>query len=324
MGGTPHGRDRVPRIARAAHAEGAARSVRLAEVVGFDGVMCSDHLAPWTTNQGQSGFAWNWLGAAMATTGIPFGLVNAPGQRYHPVIIAQAIGTLAQMFPERFWVALGSGEALNEHVTGDPWPEKAVRQQRLRESVDAIRALLGGERVDVDGLVRIHDARVWTRPEEPVPLLGAAVSADTAGWIADWADGLITVGADAEQTRDVLARYRDAGGGGSTRLQIHLSLEDSHEEAVAAARDQWSQTMAQGVSTWDVENPEDFEAAIVPSDEALEEGVLISASAGDLAERIAAIAQGYDHVYLHHVGRDQAGFLRRCESELLPALRSVL
>ncbi|WP_091228248.1 TIGR03885 family FMN-dependent LLM class oxidoreductase [Microbacterium sp. 3J1] len=299
-------------------------AVRLAEVVGFDEVMCSDHLAPWTRAQGQSGFAWSWLGAAMATTSIPFGLVNAPGQRYHPVIVAQAIGTLAQMFPERFWVALGSGEALNEHVTGDPWPAKPVRQRRLRESVDAIRALLDGKRVDVDGLVRIHDARVWTRPEEPVPLLGAAVSADTAGWIADWADGLITVGSDAEQTREVLDRFRGAGGRGTARLQIHLSLEDTHEEALAAARDQWSQSMAQDVSTWDAENPEDFEAAIVPSDDALERGLLVSASAHDLAERIAAMAQGFDHIYLHHVGRDQAAFLRRCESELLPALRSAL
>ncbi|OAN33925.1 TIGR03885 family FMN-dependent LLM class oxidoreductase [Microbacterium sp. H83] len=299
-------------------------AVRLAELVGFDGVMCSDHLAPWTRAQGQSGFAWSWLGAAMATTSIPFGLVNAPGQRYHPVVVAQAIGTLAQMFPERFWVALGSGEAVNEHVTGDPWPEKPERQRRLRESVDAIRALLDGERVDVDGLVRIHDARVWTRPDEDVPLLGAAVSADTGEWIADWADGLVTVGSDAGQTRDVLDRYRRAGGRGTARLQIHLSLEDTHEAALAAARDQWSQTMAQGVSTWDVENPEDFEAAIVPSDEALERGVLISASAPELVDRIASIARGYDHIYLHQVGRDQAAFLRRCETELLPALRSVL
>ncbi|PCE16209.1 LLM class F420-dependent oxidoreductase [Microbacterium sp. SZ1] len=299
-------------------------AVRLAELVGFDEVMCSDHLAPWTTAQGQSGFAWSWLGAAMAQTGIPFGLVNAPGQRYHPVVIAQAIGTLAQMFPERFWVALGSGENLNEHVTGDRWPEKPVRQQRLRQSVDAIRALLDGQRVDVDGLIRIHDARIWTLPEQPVPLVGAAVSAETAAWVADWADGMITVGSQAEQTAEALRRFRDAGGRGPARLQIHLSLEPTREMALATAREQWSQTMAQGVSTWDVENPEDFEAAIVPSDDALEQGVLIAADPADLAERIAEVAQGYDHIYLHHVGRDQADFLRRCESDLLPRLRSVL
>ncbi|MCM3778698.1 TIGR03885 family FMN-dependent LLM class oxidoreductase [Microbacterium hydrocarbonoxydans] len=299
-------------------------AVRLAELVGFDEVMCSDHLAPWTTAQGQSGFAWSWLGAAMAQTGIPFGLVNAPGQRYHPVVIAQAIGTLAQMFPERFWIAFGSGENLNEHVTGDAWPDKPVRQRRLRESVDAIRALLDGQRVDVDGLIRIHDARIWTLPEQPISLVGAAVSAETAEWVAEWGDGMITVGCQAEQTAEVLRRFRDAGGRGPARLQIHLSLEPTREAALATAREQWSQTMAQGVSTWDVENPEDFEAAIVPSDDALEQGVLISHDPADLAEQIAEVAHGYDRIYLHHVGRDQADFLRRCETELLPRLRSLL
>lgn len=299
-------------------------AVQLAEKAGFDEVMCSDHLAPWTTTQGQSGFAWSWLGAAMALTGIPFGLVSAPGQRYHPVVIAQAIATLAQMFPQRFWVGLGSGENLNEHVTGDRWPEKPVRQRRLRESVDGIRALLDGQRVDMDGLIRIHDARIWTLPEQPVPLIGAAVSADTAAWVADWADGLITVGCHQEQTEEALRRYRDAGGRGQARLQIHLSLRPRRDEALAVAREQWSHTMAQGVMMWDVETPEGFEEAIVPSDDALEEGVLISDDPIELAERIASAARGYDHIYLHHVGVDQVEFLKRCDAELLPRLRSVL
>ncbi|GAA1540282.1 putative non-F420 flavinoid oxidoreductase [Microbacterium ginsengiterrae] len=299
-------------------------AVRLAEGVGFDEVMCSDHLAPWTTAQGHSGFAWSWLGAAMALTSIPFGLVNAPGQRYHPVVIAQAIATLAEMFPQRFWVALGSGENLNEHVTGDPWPEKPVRQRRLRESVDGIRALLDGQRVDSEGLVRIHDARIWTLPEHPVPLIGAAVSADTAAWVAGWSDGLITVGCQEQETAEALRRYRGAGGRGQARLQIHLSLQPSRHDALAVAREQWSQTMAQDVTMWDVETPEGFEAAIVPSDDALEKGVLISDDPRELADRIAAVAQGYDHIYLHHVGLDQADFLERCGAELLPRLRSIL
>lgn len=300
------------------------RAARLAEDVGFDEVMCSDHLAPWTTAQGQSGYAWSWLGAAMALTHIPFGVVNAPGQRYHPVVIAQAIATLAEMFPHRFWVALGSGENLNEHVTGDPWLEKPARQRRLRESVDGIRALLDGQRVDKDGLIRIHDARVWSLPDRPVPLIGAAVSSDTAAWVAGWADGLITVGCREEQTQEALRRYRDAGGRGSARLQIHLSVESDREQAFAVAREQWSHTMARGVSMWDVENPEDFEAAVVPSDDALEREVLISDDPAELADRVASIAQGYDHIYLHHVGPDQTAFLTRCGDDLLDRLRSAL
>src|SRR4051794_41798234 len=106
--------------------------------------MCSAHFAPWTPAQGHSGFAWSWLGAALATTSLPFGAVNAPGQRYHPAIVAQAVATLGAMFPGRFWVALGSGGAMNEHITGDPWPGKGVRKARLRECVGGSRAPLAG------------------------------------------------------------------------------------------------------------------------------------------------------------------------------------
>src|SRR3954470_2350493 len=132
-----------------------------AEEVGFTAGMCSDHVAPWRPQQGESGFAWSWLGAALATTRLPFGVVNAPGQRYHPAIVAQAVATLAAMFPGRFWVALGSGENSNEHITGDPWPRKPVRDARLRECVDVIRALLAGEEVSHDGLVTVDRAKLW-------------------------------------------------------------------------------------------------------------------------------------------------------------------
>src|SRR5918995_402205 len=96
--------------------------VRLAERSGFEAAMASDHISPFSLRQGQSGFVWSWLGAALATTQLSFGTVNAPGQRYHPTIVAQAIATLSQMFPERFWVALGSGQFINEHVVGTQWP----------------------------------------------------------------------------------------------------------------------------------------------------------------------------------------------------------
>src|SRR3954449_12813059 len=137
-------------------------AVRHAEEVGFTAAMCSDHIAPWNLDQGHSGFAWSWLGAALATTSLPFGVVNAPGQRYHPAIIAQAAATLAAMFPGRFWVALGSGENVNEHITGTRWPRKDVRDARLRECVAIIRALLAGEEVTHHGLVTVDRARICT------------------------------------------------------------------------------------------------------------------------------------------------------------------
>jgi len=102
--------------------------------------MCSDHFSPWSQRQGHSAFAWSWLGAALQATNLPFGVVNAPGQRYHAAVIAQASATLAAMYPGRFWVALGTAEASNEHITGDGWPRKEIRNARLRECVDIIRA----------------------------------------------------------------------------------------------------------------------------------------------------------------------------------------
>src|SRR5688572_20253129 len=105
--------------------------VRRAEEAGFQCAMCSDHFAPFSVAQGQSGFAWAWLGGALATTKLSFGTVSAPGYRYHPAVLAQAAATLSEMFPQRFWLALGSGEYLNERITGEPWPPMSVRRERL-------------------------------------------------------------------------------------------------------------------------------------------------------------------------------------------------
>ncbi len=175
------------------HPSRLLEAAQLAEQVGFTAAMCSDHFSPWSERQGHSAFAWSWLGAALQGTGLPFGVVNAPGQRYHPAIIAQAAATLTAMYPGRFWVALGTGEASNEHITGDGWPRKEVRNARLRECVDIMRALFAGEEVSHDGLVTVDRARLWTRPEVAPPLIAAAVSPQTAEWAAGWADGLATV-----------------------------------------------------------------------------------------------------------------------------------
>ena len=135
-------------------------AMREAEAAGFERAWSSDHFSPWSERQGESGFAWSWLGAALHATSMPYGVVNAPGQRYHPAIVAQAAATLAEMFPGRLSVALGTGEFSNEHITGEPWPGKAVRNARLRECVEVIRALFAGEAVDHDGLVTVDRAKL--------------------------------------------------------------------------------------------------------------------------------------------------------------------
>lgn len=297
-----------------------------AERAGFDGAMCSDHLSPWTTAQGESGFALSWIAAALARTRFSIGMVNAPGQRYHPVMIAQAFATLEEMFPGRFWAAMGSGEAVNEHVTGDGWPDKSIRNERLRQSVEVIRRLIDGEEVDHDGLVRVHRARVWSRPAEPPPLFATAVSAETAEWAASWAQGLATVAQEPAALQRVVDAYRGAGGAGPCILQVHVSLAESDDAAFAITREQWTNGLLSPPETWDLEQPEDFEAAVADLDENdLRKAVLIDHDATALAGRIAELAEiGFDRVYLHHVGTEQSYFLDAAASELIPALKERL
>lgn len=304
------------------HPSELLRAVQRAEAAGFTAAMCSDHFAPWSERQGHSAFAWAWLGAALESTGLPFGVVNAPGQRYHPAIIAQAVSTLSAMYEGRFWVALGSGEAANEHITGDGWPRKDVRNARLVESVRIIRALLAGEEVSADGLVRVDRARLWTRPETPPLLLAAAVSAESAGWAAGWADGLATIAQPAPTLRRVIGGYRDAGGTGPVALQVHLSYADSAEEALSIAHDQWRTNVFSPPLCWDLDSPEAFdEAAKHVPPEAMRDSVLISPDPRQHADWLASLIElGVDEVYLHHVGQHQDRFLDVFGEHVLPQL----
>jgi probable non-F420 flavinoid oxidoreductase len=297
-------------------------AVRHAEEVGFTAAMCSDHFAPWSPRQGHSGFAWSWLGAALATTSLPFGAVNAPGQRYHPAIVAQAVATLASMFPGRFWIALGSGENSNEHVTGDKWPRKDVRDARLRECVDIIRALLAGEEVTHDGLVTVDRARIWTLPEQPPALIAPAVTVRTARAAADWADGLVTINQPHDTLREMVAAYRDAGGRGKLVLQVHLSWDPDPDRALAIAHDQWQSNVFPPPLCWDLDTPEAFQLAsahVAPS--AVAQAVRVSADLGQHAAWIAEYADlGFEEIYLHHVGQEQRGFLDAFGEHVLPKL----
>ena len=296
-------------------------AVQRAEDVGFTAAMCSDHFAPWSERQGHSAFAWAWLGAALQSTSLPFGVVNAPGQRYHPAIIAQAASTLAAMYEGRFWVAFGSGEASNEHITGEGWPRKEVRNARLVESVRIIRALLAGEEVSSDGPVRVDRARLWTRPHQPPALLAAAVSPETAGWAATWADGLATIARPIETLRRVVGAYRDAGGTGPIVVQVHLSYADTDEEALSIAHDQWRTNVFSPPIPWDLDSPAAFdEAAKHVAPEAMRESVLISASPERHVEWLTAIAEHADEIYLHHVGKEQNRFLDVFGEKVLPEL----
>lgn len=297
----------------------------LAGQAGFRAAMCSDHFSPRSARQGHSGFAWSWLGAALQATELPFGVVSAPGQRYHPAVLAQAIGTLGAMFPDRFWVALGSGEAANEHITGDRWPRKDVRDARLRECVDVIRALLAGDEVSHDGLVTVDRARLWTLPQTPPPLIGAAVSVETARWCARWADGLITVGGPVEHLRRMVGAYRDAGGRGKLALQVHLCWAEDEDTARHLAHEQWCGNVFGPPMAWDWELAEHFDAAsrYVSADD-VAKVVHVSADLSRHVEWLRSYAElGFDEVYLHHVGQRQDEFIAAFGESVLPELAEV-
>jgi probable non-F420 flavinoid oxidoreductase len=302
------------------------RLVQIAEAAGFDAAMCSDHWAPWSEEQGQSGFAWSWLGAALQATSLPFGVVNAPGQRYHPAVIAQAAATLNVMFPDRFWMAVGSGQLLNEHITGERWPSKPERNERLREAADVMRRLWAGEAVTHRGHVTVSEARLWTRPARPPLLVGAAVTPATAAWVGEWADALITVCQEREQLRRVADAFR--GGGGADKpmfLQVHLAYAPTEEEARDAAFAQWRQnTLPNSVMT-DLAHPEQIAAAaghVTPGD--LDGAVRISANPEEhVAWLREDLEMGFDALYLHEVGPEQERFVEIFGREVLPALRAA-
>ncbi|WP_408899608.1 TIGR03885 family FMN-dependent LLM class oxidoreductase [Nocardioides sp. R1-1] len=295
-----------------------------AEQAGFAAVLSSDHLAPWSLRQGESGLAWSWLGAVLATTSLPAGVVTAPGDRYHPVILAQAIATLTEMFPGRLVPALGSGQALNEHVTGRPWPPKAVRNRRLAECATVIRRLLAGEEVTHDGLVSVQAARVWSLPAEPPPLFAAALSPATAREVASWADGLITVNAPDRDLTAVVEAFREGGGEGKpVHVQAHLSWAPGTEEAEAQALDQWRANALPPILNEELALPEQVDAASQHIGvDGLRSSVWIETDPEWYVERLAAYAElGVDRVYLHQVGRDQERFLDTFGERVLPRLQ---
>jgi coenzyme F420-dependent glucose-6-phosphate dehydrogenase len=298
---------------------------RLAEQAGFQAAMCSDHFHPWSERQAESGFAWSWLGAALATTDLSFGVVNAPGQRYHPAIIAQASATLGAMFPGRFWLALGSGQALNELITGETWPTKEERNARLKECVDVIRALHAGETVTHRGRVIVEEARLYTRPEKPPLIVGAAITPETARWVGGWADALITVSKEIGEMEQVVEAFREGGGDGKPMfLQVQLSWAADEDQARDAAFDQWRMNIFDSPVLTTLRTPAAFDAAaafVHPGD--LDGHIRISAETDRHIEWLSQdIELGFERLYLHNVGRNQAAFIRAFGEKVLPALRT--
>ena len=304
--------------------------VQHAEAAGFDGAFTSDHLQPWSPSQGHSGFTWSWLGAALqATERLTFGVITVPGGwRYHPVILAQAVATLGKMYPGRLpWIALGSGQALNETPTGLPWPDKQERNARLREGAEIMRTLLAGGTVTHRGCPSAAEAKLWIQPEQPIRLIGAATSEATAEWLGGWADGLLTVRASTERVRGIVEAFRRGGGAGKpVHLKVDLSWAPTEAEALRQAHEQWRFNLLGSDVNWELRSPVAFEQAarfVQPED--MREAVLVSSDLGQHAAWLAECASlGFESLDLHNVGTNQDAFLDAFGSHVLPLLKEAV
>jgi coenzyme F420-dependent glucose-6-phosphate dehydrogenase len=294
-----------------------------AHAAGFATISSSDHFLPWSNAQGQSGFAWSWLGAAMQAVPLPFGVVSAPGYRYHPAVLAQAAATLGEMFPARLWVALGSGERLNEHITGEAWPTKPERNARLRECVDVMRALWHGESVSHRGRIVVEDVRLHSRPAVAPNIMGAALTPETARWVAGWADGLITVNQPRSELRALVDAFRDAGGDGKPMyLQVKVSYAKSDDEAKAGAHVQWRTCVFDSDVMAELKLPDQFEAAAAHvRREDVEKRVHCSADPQRHAAWLCEYAElGFSQLHVHNVNRGQRAFIDAYGEHVLPAM----
>jgi G6PDH family F420-dependent oxidoreductase len=302
----------------------APELVRLAgeaERAGFETAWISDHFHPWIDEQGQSPFVWAALGGIAATTERlrVHTAVTCPTVRIHPAIVAQAAATVTTMMPGRFALGVGSGEALNEHIYGDAWPSAAVRLEMLEEAVGVIRELWGGDFTYHHGRhYTVENARLYSLPDEPPPILVSGFGPKAIGVAAKIGDGYVTTMPDAE----ALAEYRRQGGKGPAQGGMKVCWAKDEAEARRTAHRLWPNEALPGELAQVLPSPRHFEQA---AELVTEEMVAEAVPCGPDPERHAAairefVDAGYDEVYVQQIGPDQAGFLRFFEEELRPRL----
>ena len=299
------------------------RYARLAEETGFSFAFISDHYHPWIDRQGQSPFVWSVLGAiAHATRRLRVGTgVTCPTIRMHPAIIAQAAATTAAMMPGRFFLGVGSGENLNEHITGCHWPPPDVRLEMLEEAVEVIRLLWqGGTRDHRGRYYTVENARLYTLPPEPPPIVVAAAgprAAETAGRIGD---GLVSTSPE----REILQQFEKAGGGGKPRYgQVAVCWARDEAAARRTAHEWWPNAGLKGPLTVELALPAHFEAAAsLVREEDVAKKIVCGPDPERHVEQIRKFADaGYEYVYVHQIGPDQEGFFDFYRREIMPRLR---
>lgn len=312
----------------------AIELARLAEAHGFGAVLAAEQFQPWLPAHGQAPFAWSVLAAIGQATGLELGTVTAPTFRWHPATVAQAAATLAALNPGRHWLALGSGEALNEHVVGQYWPEAPERINRMFEAVEIIKKLfasgLAGREVKHEGqFFRLESSRLWTMPERAPKLLiatGGPVTARRAGRVAD---GIITEAGPPEKLVTLLQRFADGTREGGREpcsqlrmLRLHLAWAPTDDEAAAIAAREWPHGVMRFPRA-DIRSPFEVEqlARMVRPEDAVGRLPISADPEVHRAHLQSLLDLGFDRVLLHNVGRNQREFLEVFGREVLPKLR---
>lgn len=296
------------------------KHARRAEEVGFTFSLISDHYHPWVDAQGHSPFVWSVIGGvSQTTTSLRLGTgVTCPTMRIHPAIIAQAAATSAAMMPGRFFLGVGTGEALNEHIIGERWPSADERRDRLEEAIDVMRTLWQGGFQSYKGkYYQVEDARLYTLPEEPVQLMVAAAGPKAAELAGRVGDGLICTSPDA----NLLEAFESAGGIGKPRYgQFTCCWAASEKEAAQTALRIWPSGALPGELGQELPLPRHFEQASQLVDEqAIATSVVLGPDPEPYRDKIKEWTDaGVDHVYIHQVGPDQEGFLAFAQEELIP------
>lgn len=295
---------------------------RRAEAAGFDRLWISDHFHPWNDEQGESAFVWGVIGALSEVTSLPVSTaVTCPTIRIHPAILAQAAATAAVQLDGRFVFGVGSGEALNEHILGDPWPSPGLRLEMLEEAVELIRLLHTGNVISHHGLhYEVQEARIYTLPERPVPIYVSGFGPQSAALAGRIGDGYCLTMADA----DLVKTFRAAGGGDKpVQGGMKVSWDRDTDAGIDAAHRLWANDMLPGQLAQTLPRPQDFEDAmsLVPRESMTE-----SITCGPDVDKHVAQARSYldadiDEVYVQQIGPDKEGFFAAWEKDVLPQLR---
>jgi coenzyme F420-dependent glucose-6-phosphate dehydrogenase len=296
------------------------RFAQAAEAAGFSFALISDHFHPWLDRQGHSPFVWSVIGGiAQATSQLRLGTgVTCPIMRYHPAIIAQAAATSAAMMPGRFFLGLGTGENLNEHIVGQGWPSAPVRQEMLEEAIEIIRLLWqGGEQSYAGAHFTLDHARLYTLPDALPPLYVAASGPRAAELAGQVADGLITVMPEAA----LVDTFREMAGADKPAYgQVSVCWAADEATARRTAAEWWASAAVPGELSQELPLPRHFEQAVsLVREDDVAQAIICGPDPQPHRDAIQTyLDAGVEHVYIHQIGPDQEGFFSFYQREILP------